>query len=427
MKIMKKILPIFVIVLIIILGLGYFLWPYLSGLKPVLEKPPYDISSVLETQQSQQPPLPDPQHEIAGEPINNTDFPLTLPKGFALSIFAKDLGSPRVLVTDPNGVLITSLIREGKVVALPDADGNGKADTTKVLIDKLYQPHGLAFDCEDTECKLYVAETDKVSVYSYNKVTVKAEDPKKLFDLPNDGGHFSRSLLIIPYEGQKKLLISVGSSCNVCHETNDQRAKVLISNLDGSDLHTYSSGLRNAVFMKTQPLTGHTWVTEMGRDLLGDDIPPEEVNILEEGGNYGWPICYGEKIHDSNFDKNQYIRNPCEDSVAPYVQMQAHSAPLGLAFIPETGWPQEYADDLLVAFHGSWNRTAPTGYKIVRIPLDDNGDIEGKQEDFISGWLTTNNTALGRPVDILTQAGGIAYISDDKAGVIYRLTYQEPK
>lgn len=420
---MKKNLLLSIPPILLVLGLGLFSMQYLPGLKPLLENPPYDIASILETQQSQEAPLPNPGNQYPGDPINKTEFPLNLPKGFTISVFAKNLGTPRVLTTDPNGNLVTSLIKEGKVVLLPDMNKDGKADETKVLIDKLHQPHGLAFNCEGDNCQIFVAETEKVSAYTYNKDTSKAENPKKLFDLPNNGGHYSRTLLIINQDGQKKLLTSVGSSCNVCNETDELRAKVLISNLDGSDLKDYSRGLRNAVFMKTHPVTGEVWVTEMGRDLLGDNIPPEEVNILKEGANFGWPICYGDKVHDSNFDKNQYIRNPCEDTIAPHIKMQAHSAPLGLAFIPKEGWPAEYADDILVVFHGSWNRKEPTGYMIVRFPLDEDGKIEGEQQDFINGWLTKDNKASGRPVDILVQPGGIAYISDDKAGVVYKLSY----
>ncbi len=164
----------------------------------------------------------------------------------------------------------------------------------------------------------------------------------------------------------------------------------------------------------------------MGRDLLGDNIPPDEINIIEEGKNYGWPICYGKNIHDDQFDKNTYIRNPCMEpfETPSSIDLQAHSAPLGLAFFPEEGWPEEYWHDLLVAYHGSWNRTEPTGYKIVRMRLDNEGKYEAT-EDFITGWLNGKNEALGRPVDILIQPGGLMYISDDKAGVIYRITYRE--
>ena len=181
------------------------------------------------------------------------------------------------------------------------------------------------------------------------------------------------------------------------------------------------------------------WATEMGRDLLGDDIPPDEINIIEEGKNYGWPNCYGKNIHDDNFDKNTYIRNPCMEpfETGSHVDLQAHSAPLGLAFVPEWGidsnmcfegleaacgggFPDEYWNDLIVAYHGSWNRTNPTGYKLVRVKMDDYGNSIGV-EDFITGWLGPKGV-LGRPVDVKFHNGAL-YVSDDKAGVIYKIEY----
>ena len=181
------------------------------------------------------------------------------------------------------------------------------------------------------------------------------------------------------------------------------------------------------------------WVTEMGRDLLGDDLPPDEINVIPieasvNSGlsvadqnptlNYGWPNCYGKNIHDTNFDKNTYIRNPCMEpfEIPSKVDLQAHSAPLGLAFVSENSvWPKEYRDNLIVAFHGSWNRTKPTGYKLVRIKLDKNGNYLGT-EDFITGWITPDG-ALGRPVDVKFGPDGALYVSDDKAGVVYKIKY----
>jgi glucose/arabinose dehydrogenase len=178
--------------------------------------------------------------------------------------------------------------------------------------------------------------------------------------------------------------------------------------------------------MVLHPVNGKVWATEMGRDLLGDDIPPDEVNIVEEGKNYGWPICYGKNIHDTDFDKNTYFRNPCMEpfEAASHIDLQAHSAPLGIAFIPEDppagGWPEDWWHNAIVAYHGSWNRTEPTGYKLVRLKTDASGRYRGI-EDFITGWLAPNG-ALGRPVDVLIQPGGTMFVSDDKAGVIYRIT-----
>ena len=202
---------------------------------------------------------------------------------------------------------------------------------------------------------------------------------------------------------------------------------------DGSDFKKVASGLRNSVFFDWSYVDGKMWATEMGRDNLGDNLPPDEINIISGPStdargqssipNFGWPICYGKNIHDTNFDKNQYIQDPCNNKIPSYIDLPAHSAPLGLAFIPEEGWPEDYWYDLIVAFHGSWNRSEPTGYKLARIKLNDKGEYEG-MEDFISGWLAVDGkTSLGRPVDVIAQSGGIMYVSDDKAGVIYKIQY----
>ncbi len=177
------------------------------------------------------------------------------------------------------------------------------------------------------------------------------------------------------------------------------------------------------MFLTLHPVTGKVWATEMGRDNLGDDIPPDEINILEKGKNYGWPICYGKNIHDTEFDKNVYIRNPCMDpfETGSHVDLQAHSAPLGIGFIPEEGWDEDMWFDALVSYHGSWNRSVPTGYKIVRVKLDAQGNYIGA-EDFITGWLKSDGTKLGRPVDVKVLSGGTMYISDDDRGAIYKVS-----
>lgn len=363
-------------------------------------------------------------------PATSEDLPLSLPPGFSISIFAKDLVNPRVMIYDSGGTMLVSIPSEGKVVALPDRDEDGKADETIVVLKNLNRPHGLSMRCTE-QCQLYVAETDKVVVYDYHydesRKIYQAVNGRKIIDLPSGGGHFTRSILFMPPPNDHKLLIAVGSSCNVCEESDWRRAKILIANAGGSDLKEYARGLRNSVFMNIHPITGEIWATEMGRDFLGDNLPPDEINIIREGRNYGWPICYGKNIHDTDYDKNVYIRNPCMEpfETPSYIDIPAHSAPLGLAFFPQEGWPQEYWDDLLVAYHGSWNRTEPTGYKIVRFKLNAEGKYLG-EEDFITGWLQDGN-ALGRPVDILVQPGGLIYISDDKAGVIYRVAYRQQK
>lgn len=418
---MKKLLFIIGVgVLLAVVWANDFYRKNLEGIWPAVLEPSEDIVELIEKFESEEADIVGTDN-VSSPAESKTDFPLSLPDGFSISIFAKGLSNVRDLEWGPGGMLMASITDKGKVVGLPDKDGDGKADEIITFAEDLNKPHGLATLCDPTYCKIYVAEKDKVSVYDFDSESNRLVDPKKLVDLDVGGLHFTRSLLLHPDGGG--LYISSGSSCNACEEKSWQRAKILSVNLDGSDFKEYAKGLRNSVFMTLHPVTGDLWATEMGRDLLGDDLPPDEINIIKEDQNYGWPTCYGQNIHDTDYDKNTYIRNPCMEPFekASYIDIQAHSSPLGLAFIPEEGWPEEYRHDLLVAYHGSWNRTDPTGYKIVRFKLDEVGNYQDR-EDFISGWLTSDNKSLGRPVDILVQPGGVIYISDDKAGVIYKVT-----
>lgn len=412
---MKRIvIPLILVFLILLAGVFALTLYLLPALKPIITRTPSDIADLIE--QSRRAGQGDLR--VTGE--NRTNLPLDIPDGFDLDIFARDLGKVRVIINGPGGGLMASVIDQGRVIALPDVDQDGRADKVFVVLEDLNNPHGLVLMCEGDDCRLFVAEPNAVSVYDLNPKTLKAENREKIIDLPDDGGHFTRTLMRATIGGEEKLLISVGSSCNVCEEEDWRRAKILVANLDGTGLRTYASGLRNSVFMTTHPVTGEVWATDNGRDWLGDDLPPDEINIIREGEDYGWPICYGRNIHDTDFDKNQYIRNPCEDKTKSIIDLDAHVAPLGIAFIPEEGWGEEYWYNALVAYHGSWNSSTPVGYKVVRLLLDEEGNIQGMR-DFISGWLTEDNQALGRPVDILIQPGGLIYVSDDKAGVIYRM------
>lgn len=362
-----------------------------------------------------------------------TPLPFALPPGYAMSIFAEGVAGARVIASTPGGVMLVSEPKEGKVIALPDDDHDGRADRMVTVGENLDYPHGLAFRCADPMqpdlCTLYIAETGAVSAYDYDPVAMKATNRVKLVDLPTDGfvPHVTRTLLFMPAPNENTLLISVGSSCNVCHEADARRATALAYDIVTKKTEEFAHGLRNTVFMDIHPVTGAIWGTDMGRDGLGNDIPPDEINIIEKGKNYGWPICFGANIHDDEFDKNTYFRNPC---MAPFetpshIDIQAHSAPLGLAFIPEEGWPEELWYDMLVAYHGSWNRDEPTGYKIVRFPLDAEGEPTGEVVDFITGWLKADGTRIGRPADIKVFSGGTMYISDDQAGIIYRIVRTE--
>ncbi len=344
---------------------------------------------------------------------------LKAPPGFHISVFAQDVNSARMLIFTQGGVLLVSESGEGKVVALPDPKHAGKAARAVTVLSGLNEPHGLAF----YEGKLYVAENDKVRRYDWDEANLRASNGKTLTDLPTGGGHSTRSLL---FRGGK-MYVSAGSSCNVCIEKDPRRATVMEFNPDGSGMKIFAKGLRNAVGLAVNPKTDTVWVTVNGRDWLGDDLPPETIYDLGKDGGVdaGWPYCYGDRVPDSNFTKAG--DNRCQSVIEPKVQMQAHSAPLGLAFYEGSEFPAEYQNNIFVAFHGSWNRSVPTGYKVVRVKLDDKGQPVGGAQDFITGWLAPGETQkgrwMGRPVGIAFGSDGAMYLSDDSGGVVYRVTY----
>jgi glucose/arabinose dehydrogenase len=394
---------------------GAFVWQHFRGAGPAFLPPPQDVAQLIEKQEA-----------ALAEGRNLTDFPLKLPAGFTISVFAKDLGAPRVLALDPEGTLLASIPAQGRLVALPDRNRDGAADEVVTVIRGLHRPHGFIFHPTDPT-KLYIAEVEQVAVYDYDAKNFKAHNPRKILDLPPGGRHWTRTMLWEPGSHPAyRLLISVGSSCDTCVERDWRYATVLVADEDGKNLKTFATGLRNAVFMTRHPVTGQVWVTEMGRDYLGDDLPPDEINIVQEGKHYGWPWCYGQQVHDAVFDPRGEKRDFCRETEPAHIDIvPAHSSPLGLAFVPATdAWPADYHHHLLVSYHGSWNRSIPTGYKVVRFKLDRQGNYLGV-EDFISGWLTPDYRSLGRPVDIVIKPDGVMYISDDKAGVVYRVMYRK--
>lgn len=386
--------------------IGVFYYNNLRGVKPAITNPPYPIADVIDNPSS--------------------DNPLKLPSGFEISVFADKLSDARVIAFDRFQNVWVSRPKEGVVSVV--VVQNGKPVKTVDVLTGLDKPHGILFDITNPEL-LYIAEESKVSsatiTYSetHEPEVVVNTDMVTLVDLPHEATarHSTRTLA---YSSKGEILLSIGSSCNVCNEASPLRASVqkLEKVGDTWKLTPYATGLRNSVFMATNPVDGKMWATEMGRDELGDNVPPDEINILEEGKNYGWPVCYGNRIHDTQFDKNTYIMDPCASTIASFYDLPAHVAPLGLAFIPEESfWPEEYWNDVLVAYHGSWNRSIPIGYSIERLRIDNDGQVVG-EEPFLEGWLTKKNEALGRPVDLKFMNGSL-YVSDDRAGVIYRVSF----
>lgn len=390
---MRKKYYFFLFIILLVLG-GYFAYKKVTS--------SINVRNIVSLNTSPKEPITKliPQ----GKDVNN---PLDLPTGYRIGIFADLKGElPRVLAFDPNGVLVASLTKNGKIVALPDTNKDGISDKTVDILTGLSSPHGIVFNGG----KLYVAETDKVETYDYNPENFSVTNKKVLFTLPGGGRHFTRTLGI---QGDR-LYTSVGSSCDTCIESSNLRASVLVSNLDGSNLKVYASGLRNTVFF-TFDKNGTIWGNDMGRDFLGDNLPPDELNVITEGSNYGWPYCYGDMVRDSSFMAGQN-ESYCTTTKAPLFKYPAHVAPLGITFINSPLFDSTDQGSILAAFHGSWNSTTPVGYKVVKLNV-----VNGKVvsiEDFITGWIR-GDAVYGRPVDLVFDKTGYLYISDDKAGVVY--------
>ncbi len=359
------------------------------------------------------PPAPTalPLQEAAQEVLGMPGRTITLPPGFEITLFADGLDDPRMLALGPDGQIYVAERGSGRILRLPDADHDGNPDQIEVVAEGLNAPSSLAFYQDGS---LYVGETNRVL-----RLPLLADGesfgPTEVI-VPNlpIGGHNTRTVLFSP--DYSTLYVSIGSSCNVCEEEDARRAAIMRYDPDGGNGRLFAKGLRNAVGITIRPGTDDLWATNNGRDFLGDDLPPETVYLVQEGKDYGWPYCHSGRIVDPDFGSG----TSCQGVEKPLVEMQAHEAPLGLEFYSGEQFPEEYRGDLFVALHGSWNRSIPVGYKVVRIPLD--GDSIGPVEDFASGWLE-GGSSWGRPVDVLTGPEGSLYISDDAGGRIYRVSY----
>ncbi len=316
-----------------------------------------------------------------------------------------------MMAIGPDGMLYVAERGADRIVRLPDLDNNGSADSLQNVADNLSAPSSLAFHPDGS---LYVGETPRILRLSQPDAQGVFQQRQVIIRGLPVGGHNTRTVLLSP-DG-KYLYVSVGSSCNVCEEDDPRRAAILRYNSDGSGEEIFASGLRNAVGITFRPGTDELWATNNGRDMLGDDLPPETINLVIQGDDFGWPRCHAGRIVDPQFGGTQ----GCQGVAAPSVEMQAHSAPLGLGFYTGDQFPADYQGDLFVAFHGSWNRSSPTGYKVVRIPFD--GGKPGPVQDFAVGWLV-DGVAWGRPVDVISAPDGSLFVSDDSGGIIYRIIF----
>lgn len=344
-----------------------------------------------------------------------------LPPGFHAAVYADGLDAPRFFTFGPGGTLYATE-RSGDVVALSGMDAHGKAAHRTVIATGLFDPTSIVY----ANGALYVGEQTRVTRLTLGPDGSVARKDVLVDDLPKGGNHVTRTVLLGP---DGKLYVAIGSDCNNCVESEPHRATVWQYNADGSGGHVYVTGMRNAVGLATNPWTHEIWVTNNGRDLMGDDTPPETIYALRAGANYGWPRCQAGDIIDPDLGHP----GDCNGVEQPLVKMQAHSAPLGLTFYNPAHasagrdgaqpFPASYRG-LFVAFHGSWNRTVPTGYKVVFIPLDANGQVVGAARDFATGWLANAAAVDGRPVGVAFGADNALYVSDDQVGLLYRIWYQ---
>jgi glucose/arabinose dehydrogenase len=338
---------------------------------------------------------------------------ITVPAGFQVSVFAENLGGVRGLAVDPDGVVVASIPSRGRVVALPDPAGSGRAVDPVTLVKDLDRPHGLAFRRGD----LYVAETGRVVRYRYRGAALTAVEPTVVVRaLPPGAHHWTRSIAFGPDD---KLYVAVGSSCDVCREADPRRAAIVRYEADGSGEQVFATGLRNPVGLTFHPTTGALWTTVNERDWPGGGAPGDYVTEVRRGAAYGWPRCFARS--------RVFVRDPtfadaggCPALTLPTLELSPHAAPLGLVFYTGRQFPSEYVGNLFVALHGSRAGLPAAGYAIVRVRFGDGNAVS--IGEFAGGWRR-GDRVTGRPVDLALGRDGSLYVSDDHADRVYRVSY----
>jgi len=332
-------------------------------------------------------------------------------EGFALSLYA-EVPQARVLRPTPAGDLLVSVPRRGRVVILRrDRNGDGRPDGQRTLLEGLDRPYGLDFHGP----WLYIAEGSAVARIRFDPQAgrVLGTLAPVVTGLPEGGNHWTRTLRFGP---DGRMYLSVGSDCNVCMEKDPRRAAMLRFQPDGSEPEIFATGLRNALGFDWRPGSGELFATDNGRDLMGDDFPPDELDLVVQGGDYGWPVANGDRVLDPDVGPGHEARAAA--SIPPVFSFPAHNAPLSIRFLRSSGQPAAYRGAALVALHGSWNRTHKDGYKVVSLHWGSDGTIHSR--DFLWGLLEGEDV-VGRPVDVVEARDGTIFISDDYSGSIYRV------
>jgi glucose/arabinose dehydrogenase len=337
---------------------------------------------------------------------------ITLPPGFSINIFATNVENARSLVLGESDTLFVGTRSAGKVYAVLDRNHDAKADEVITIAEGLNMPNGVAF----REGSLYVAEVNRV--LRYDRIESRLKNPPRPVivtdSFPKDAQHGWKFIRFGP---DGKLYVPVGAPCNVCERNDEIYSSITRINSVGGTPEIFAYGVRNTVGFDWHPNTGVLWFTDNGRDWLGDDLPPDELNrASRKGMHFGFPYCHGGTIPDPEFGN----KRKCEEFVPPAIALGPHVAALGMRFYVGTMFPKLYRNQIFIAEHGSWNRTTPIGYRISLVRL--HGSKAISYDVFAEGWLK-NNRAWGRPVDVLVMPDGALLVSDDRAGVIYRISY----
>ena len=350
-----------------------------------------------------------------------------VPSGFEVDLLAEGLSNPRKITTAPNGDLFVAESEPGRVKVLRQG-ANGKVTNTTIFVDHLRQPFGIAFYPPGPNPRyIYVANTDSVIRFPYQNGDMKARGAEEIVvpDIPGGGrlrggGHWTRDI-VFSLDG-KKLFVSVGSHSNVSDDAAEKnRADVLQYNPDGSGFRVYAWGLRNAVGLAIKPQTGALWGSVNERDGLGDNLPPDYITRIQEGGFYGWPWYYiGNHQDPRHIGKHPELAGKV---LVPDVLLQPHSASLCMTFYTARQFPPQYRGQAFAAEHGSWNRARRTGYKVICVPIQD-GKAIGEYDDFMTGFVTESGDVWGRPVGVTVDSRGSLVVVDDGSGSIWRVQYK---
>ena len=350
------------------------------------------------------------------------------PAGFKVQLYADQLRGPRTIVTAPNGDLFVVETNRGDILVFRGVTSDGKYEHTETFATGLRMAYGMAFYPLGPNPKyLYVGNTDAIIRFPYENGDMKARGPSEVVvpNLPGGPNH-SAKLVAFSLDG-KRMFISVGSHNNVTDIDTDQsefhRANILVANPDGSDLKVFATGIRSPVGLGVHPRSGELWVSVNERDELGDNLPPDYITHVQEGGFYGWPWYYTGGNQDPRFPgKHPELKDKV---IGPDVLVGPHFASLNLTFYEGKQFPKEYQGSIFAAEHGSWNRSARAGYEVVFVPLDKKGRASGEFMDFLTGFVLPDGSCWGRPVGVAVAQDGSLMVTDDGSNSIWRVTYSK--